>query len=126
MGYESDTVWLTQTVSNVSDPIYAQCTLYKFVTSPLEQHRVPVPPAVGHVSRAFASNAAWLGRDLDCSCSIGGKLISVSTTGYGILSASADGVAQKSLGADVECAVKQQILALGVCRYILCSQSTCC
>jgi hypothetical protein len=116
VGYESDTVWLTQTVSNTSDALYAQCLLYKFVTSPLETQRVHVPPAAGQVSRAFASNAVWLSRDLDCSCSVGGRVISVVAAADGSISAAAHA---QALGADVECAVKQQMTAVGICRQVL-------
>jgi hypothetical protein len=90
-------------------------TLYKFVTSPLELSRVDVPPVPGHVSRAFSSNAAWLSRTLHCSCAVGEEEVKVVTSRDGGFVA-ADGVLQQHQRQVIECAVTQQVLALGVCR----------
>ena len=133
VGYESDTLWLIQSVSNTSDAIYRQCTLYKFVTSPLDSQRVYVPPALGNVSRAFESNSAWLSRELRCSCFVGAKEFSLSTTGYGgysVNAADAFAAAAAPAAADaadaneletlsaLNCSIYQAILAQGVCRPV--------
>ena len=107
-------MWLTQAVVDHTDPLYPQCTRYKFVSFPLEQHRVVVPPSPGNVSRAFSSNGAWLSRVLDCTCVQGEKEIRVVTTLDGGLSAVVDDGQQQQQ--QLECAIKQQVLEFGICR----------
>ena len=114
-------MWLTQAVVDDSDPLYPQCTRYKFVTFPLEQHRVVVPPSPGNVSHAFSSNGAWLSRVLDCTCVQGEKEIRVVTTLDGGLSVVGD-EGQQQQQQQLECAIKQQVLEFGICRQA--SEST--
>jgi hypothetical protein len=83
---------------------------------------VHVPPALGNVSRAFESNGAWLSRELRCSCFVGAKEFSLSTTGDGSYSVDAADVVAAAAAAELEtlsalnCPIHQAILAQGTCR----------
>jgi len=82
---------------------------------PLEKQRVTVPPSPGDVSRAFSSNGAWLSRELDCTCVDGGKETRLVTTLDGGMSVVDDG-GQQMQQQHLECAIRQQVLQLGICR----------
>ena len=92
-----------------------------------------VPPALGNVSRAFESNGAWLSRELRCSCFVGAKEFSLSTTGCGGYSVNAaDAFAAAPAAVDaaaaaaneletlsaLNCSINQAILAQGTCRSV--------
>jgi hypothetical protein len=89
---------------------------YKYISSPFENNRAAVPPAPGQVSRAFASNGAWLLRDLDCTCSVQGKEIAVAISGDHFSKASYEGLSQHQ---ELDCALQEQLLAHGLCRLFL-------